>query len=155
MLLDIFNNYLRLRSTTTPTGKLHGAYQNVFLTWFLKVHLITAISPFNKHIYLNIKLDVFFLCIFTLPKYVSVCLYIYMHVSVFYFYYLRKKNISNFVNFFFLFSKFTKRQFVCLILNIINGKELLMTYYLSLYPCLIKYCPTSVYQSYTRFDNFY
>jgi hypothetical protein len=49
--------------------------------------------------------------------------------------------------FFFLFSKFTKRQFVCLILNIINGKELLITNYLSLYPCLIKYCPMSVYQS--------
>jgi hypothetical protein len=25
VVLDIFNNYLRLRSTTTPTGKLHGA----------------------------------------------------------------------------------------------------------------------------------
>ena len=155
MLLDIFNNYLWLRSTTTPTGKLHEAYQNVFLTWFLKVHLITAISPFNEHIYLNIKLDVLFLCIFTLPKYVFVCLYIYACICFLFLIFKKKKNISNFVNFFFLFSKFTKRQFVCLILNIINGKELLMTYYLSLYPCLIKYCPTSVYQSYRRFDNFY
>ena len=60
ILIDIFNNYLRLRSTTTPTGKLHGLYQNVFTTWFLKVHLITAISQFNEHIYLNIKLDVLF-----------------------------------------------------------------------------------------------
>jgi hypothetical protein len=25
LVIDIFNNYLRLRSTTTPTGKLHGA----------------------------------------------------------------------------------------------------------------------------------
>ena len=64
ILIDIFNNYLWLRSTTTPTGKLHGLYQNVFITWFLKVHLITAISQFNEHIYLNIKLDV----LFTLPK---------------------------------------------------------------------------------------
>ena len=60
ILIDIFNNYLWLRSTTTPTGKLHGLYQNVFITWFLKVHLITAISQFNEHIYLNIKLDVLF-----------------------------------------------------------------------------------------------
>jgi hypothetical protein len=25
LLIDIFNNYLRIRSTTTPTGKLHEA----------------------------------------------------------------------------------------------------------------------------------
>ena len=31
-LLDIFNNYLRLRYTTIPTGKLHGAISNVFTT---------------------------------------------------------------------------------------------------------------------------
>ena len=95
----------------------------------------------------------FFLCIFTLPKSISVCLYLYMHGSVFYLYYLKKNNISNFVKFFFLFSKCTKRQFACLILNIINGKELLITNYLSLYPCLIKYCPTSVYCAFLRCLN--
>ena len=59
------------------------------------------------------------------------------------------------LSFFFFFEIYTQRQFVCLILNIINGKELLITSYLSLYPCLIKYYPTSVYQSYTRFNNVY
>jgi hypothetical protein len=39
-ILDIFNNYLRLRSTTTPTGKLHGAISKCIYNIIFK-------SPFN------------------------------------------------------------------------------------------------------------
>jgi hypothetical protein len=40
LVIDIFNNYLRLRSTTTPTGKLHGAISKCIYNMIFK-------SPFN------------------------------------------------------------------------------------------------------------
>jgi hypothetical protein len=46
--------------TTTPTGKLRGAISKCIDSMILKVHLITAISSFNEHIYLNVKLYVLF-----------------------------------------------------------------------------------------------
>jgi hypothetical protein len=64
VIIDIFNNYLRLRSTTTPTGKLHGDISKCIYNMIFKVHLITAISSFNEHIYLNGKLYVFVFCAF-------------------------------------------------------------------------------------------
>jgi hypothetical protein len=47
VLLDFFNNYLRLRSTTTPTGKLHGTISKYIYNMIFKAHLITAISSFK------------------------------------------------------------------------------------------------------------
>ena len=48
LLIEIFNNYLRLRSTTTPPGELHGAIAKcIYNSKKVKVHLITAISSFK------------------------------------------------------------------------------------------------------------
>jgi hypothetical protein len=65
---------------------------------FLKVHLITDISPFNLS--------------------VSICLHC---ISVFIF--IIQKQIFPIPLFFIYFLKFTKRQLVCLFFNFINGKK--------------------------------
>ena len=52
-LLDIFNNYLRLRSTTTPTGKLHGDLSKCIYNIIFK-------SPFN---YCYIAIQSVYACI--------------------------------------------------------------------------------------------
>ena len=41
VIIDIVNNYLRLRSTTTPTGKLHGA---------ISVSVSNEILPIKAHL---------------------------------------------------------------------------------------------------------
>jgi hypothetical protein len=85
LLIDIFYNGLQRHRQVNCTG----LYQNVFITWFLKVHSITAISPFNEHIYLNIKSYV----LFTLPNSISIGLSVCIYACIcFYFYYLKKKN---------------------------------------------------------------
>ena len=54
-ILDIFNNYLRLRSTTTATGKLHGAISKYIYNMIFKAHLITAnrLSELNFFVYMK------------------------------------------------------------------------------------------------------
>ena len=81
-ILDIFNNYLRLRSTTTPTGKLHGAISKCIYNIIFK-------SPFN-YCYIAIQ---------------SVCQY--MLISVFTF--IIQKQIFPIPLVFISFLKFTKR----------------------------------------------
>ena len=59
-ILDIFNNYLRLRSTTTPTGKLHGVISKCIYNIIFK-------SPFD-YCYIAIQ---------------SVCQYMLISVFIF------------------------------------------------------------------------
>ena len=80
-LLDIFNNYLRLPSTTTPRDKLHGAISKCIYNIIFKSPFNYPISPFNLS--------------------VSICLYL------FYFYY-SKTNISNSFSFYFFFEIYEK-----------------------------------------------
>ena len=71
ILIDIFNNYLRRHRQVNCTW----LYQNVFITWFLKVHLTSIFIWISNHMS-------FLRC---LIQYQSVCLSVYMHVSVFIF----------------------------------------------------------------------
>jgi hypothetical protein len=59
-LLDNFNNYLRLRSTTTPTGKLHGAISKCIYNMFFKVYayFINSTTSFSSLIKLRVSIDI-------------------------------------------------------------------------------------------------
>jgi hypothetical protein len=57
-LLDIFNNYLRLRSTTTPTGKLHGAISNIIFCFNYSLPLMMLKNKQTNCLFVNFKKEI-------------------------------------------------------------------------------------------------
>jgi len=88
-----------------------------------RVHIDEARYNVNVKLY-TLFISAFLRClsihISTSVQYLSVCLYKYMYLSLFL---LFKRKYFQFRYFFKHFSKCTKRQLICLIFNIINGKE--------------------------------